>query len=503
MNIDFLPTRLKLLQKIGNGQNVSQKLLAQELDVSEARVSQLVKDINEKGEDDDYGKIIEVDRSSRPYILYLTDSGKRFTGTKLIEELEDRTPQKALNSNLSPVGERGLLKWHNHTIEVSIQNTDDLINSQRKWFSGDDWFNSWMEEKKLEFEEDKVSQSYLVNMGGYVLRFTREKVFIQLGHFYGRDARELGNRVMREGREAVEFLNSRTPVKAESKFGTPMFKVNQQEIAIVREAFAEIVVEHPETDLRDFRVFDEEGNLRMWIDNSDGERHLETGTPNHFAEDDLHFYKDEVIGWSIQHKDEWRGLKRLMESDSDVARIPLRLDVLESKVEGISEQVQRNRDEFYERMGDQNNRIKDAVDRVESVQGRQAKITDVVSEVAERSSEIEDEVQGVKRNNVEVLSQMIDLQERVQDSLEADQEAVVKEQAMLNVMESQFTHQVSQGQRVKRLESKMDRKDEQITDLLGEVKHLREEANTGFMDKVKGKARSVKNTLSSKLKSFL
>ena len=497
MDVSNLPTKLQLLYRVGNGENVSQNRLSKRLGVTEARVSQIIKEVNEEGNEQD---LIRVDRSTRPHILYLTETGQRFTGNKLIKYLDEAPAQKPLNSSALRSGsDRGLVKLHNFVVKAEIQNTDELLSRRAQWFNGEDWCESWMEKEGLSFEEDDRSHGYVVTIGGVTVRFTRENVFIRMGHFYGTDVNEVKERSMSEAREKVRWLNDCTPVKVESKFGIPMFSVNQQEIASVRDAFAEMVVQHDGTDLRDFRVYDEEGNLRMWVDDSDGERHLETGSPSDWSEDDLHFYKDDVIGFAIRHKDEWRGLQALLSCDRDVARIPETLDRLSDLIDSVSGRVRRNRDEFFGEVAEQNDRIRDAVERVEGVQRSQYKYESVLSEVAERNEDLSEQVTEVRSSNAEVLSQMVELQSAVSDSIEVQEESSVKESKMLDVIESQVSYQAETSSRVGSLEDRMERKNDQIQSLLEEVKCLREDANTGFWDRAKSFGCSVKNRLSGLL----
>jgi len=279
---------------------------------------------------------------------------------------------------------------------------------------GDKWAESWLRKEGFEYQENRQTKSYIAYLNGFEVRFTNEKVFITLRDFRDRASRvnRLKQRLMVEAADAVEEVEEVCdPVELKSKYGKPMFQVNQQHLAIVEDPFAELVVECDDADLPDFRVYDEEGNLRMWIDDSEGERHLETGTPSFWAEDDLSFIRDEVYRRAILHKDAWRALMDLVESGFDVSRLPelvsgLRVEVgalregvnsvedavdtlqqdvesverqmvqLDGKLDGVSEGLQQNR----EWISDVEERVDSTVRRVDGTRREFSQLRDDVNE---------------------------------------------------------------------------------------------------------------------------
>jgi DNA-binding MarR family transcriptional regulator len=292
--------REEILNQVHQGNKVGQRNIASSLDISEARVSQLVSDLRDKG-------WINEEKDGRTKIFDLTQEGK----DRLLEYLnEDAPTRQSLNYRDGSNSE--VVDFHNFVVKAEIKNKDEL---QEKFGDdwGDRWAESWMERTDRSFEYNEATQQYSTVVNGFEVRFTNDNVRVVLGDYNGLSVQRVKDRAMVEARSALECVVDASPVELDTRFGTPMFTVNSQHIALVRDVFADLVVECSETDLRDFQVYDEEGRLRLWVDDSDGERHLECGENSRFEEDDLHFIRDEVYRRMILNKDSWRDMMDFIE----------------------------------------------------------------------------------------------------------------------------------------------------------------------------------------------
>lgn len=369
------------------------------------------------------------------------------------------------------------MDFHGVVIEARVANVDEV---QERFGDGwgDSWAESWLEEEGFRYEVNRQTKSYIAYLDGFEVRFTNEKVFIRLRDFRDRAVRvnRLKQRLMVKAADAVERVEEICdPVELESKYGRPMFKVNQQHLAVVEDPFAELVVECSEADLPDFRVYDEEGNLRMWIDDSEGERHLETGTPSFWAEDDLSFIRDEIYRRAILHKDAWRALMDLVESDFDVSRIPelvsgLRVEVgaLRDGVNSVEDAV----DDLQQDVGTLEMQSRRLDGRVEGVSQGLQQNREWISDVEDR---VDDAVGRVDATRREVRQQV----QHLQENRDAVKQAVVSNSEVSKV-QAQAIQEMGQQQK----------------EVLNEIRQLRKIQERTWMDKARDVVESVKEKIS-------
>lgn len=485
-------TRFKLLEKISEQEQVPQNWLAHELDVSKQRVSTLLQEIEEN-------ELIVREKEGRQKLVSLTERGADQL-IALYREREDPGSRtgSSVDPDLLPGRSKGpeALDFHKTMIRVEIDNLDELKEEfGDKW--GDFWAKSWLEKKGYRYKENKANHGLIWYRAGYEVWFTESYVFIRLEDIRSKPEDVFGSceRVMAEGARAIDWLEGAVPpLQVDRESAEPCFSVSEQHIALVEEGLAQLVVEHPDTNLNNFKVF-VDGELRMWVDNSDGEAHLEVRRSGHGPED-LHFIFNEVYRSFIDEKEGWRGVIDLVEEHErgaigslpeqveDVGqgfdRLEMRFEALDSTVDGVAGQVQRNRDEFYERMDEQDERIGDAVERVDSVQ-------QVFSE----------RIQGVREevaSNAQVNQAQAETMASLRDQLgQVDQELRRENRMLLEEIRESRQHQELQRQEDREL----------LKEMLKEQRRIRELQERTIWDKARRSARSAVSKVKTVVQGFL
>jgi DNA-binding MarR family transcriptional regulator len=342
-----MDTREKILHYISERDGTPQNWLKEELDISRSRVSQLLSDMEEPDEEEEEEGLITREKKGREKWVYLTRKGSDQLNQIYQEELNkesprESTPKQSEYSDPMPGQEDQQMPeavdFHKTVIRCEIENLEQLKEKYGdKW--GDFWGKGMLERKGVKYQTNKYNNAVNYYEGGYEIWFTNEYAFIRLDD-YRAPADDIYRRcqtVMAEGMEAVDFLEEVTDVQVDRSSAEPCFSVNEQHIALVEEALAQLVVDHPDADLSRFKIFID-GELRMWIDNSDGEAHLETRGVGKGA-DDLHFIFNEVYRSFIDNKDGWRQVIDLAESEEDVSELPDRVKNMEAEVSKVEKNV--------------------------------------------------------------------------------------------------------------------------------------------------------------------
>lgn len=403
-------TREKILHYISERDSTPQNWLYEELDVSRGRVSQLLSIM--EGETDEEG-LITREKKGREKWLSLTRKGMDELNSIYRDGLNNEspresTPKQSEYSEPMPGAEDKQMPeavdFHKTVIRCEIENLEQLKEKYGdKW--GDFWGKGMLERKGVKYQTNKYNNAVNYYEGGYEIWFTNEYAFIRLDD-YRAPADDIYRRcqtVMAEGMEAVDFLEEHTDVQVDRSSAEPCFSVNEQHIALVEEALAQLVVDHKDADLNRFKIFID-GELRMWIDNSDGEPHLETRGVGKGA-DDLHFIFNEIYRSFIDNKDGWREVIDLAESDTDVSELPDRVENMEHEVGKVEENVSQ--------LAQSLNQVVEVVENHNN--GSNGQIQKQVMQMKSQQEQLEEQIQDntsiQERNNAALLAMTKQLEE--------------------------------------------------------------------------------------------
>jgi len=244
----------------------------------------------------------------------LEDQGLvQITHDEGVQKLIEVTREGALEA----VGRRGpnggddqdAVSLHNFSVRFPLKNAAGLE---------DGWRERWAQGHTRRQTYDPTNGTHVYWHENWRFRISGEHVIVRLeSELRGDDPVNLKDRALLQIFEARDWLNERLPGQAFIGSMPEDFRiwVQRQHLAIVEDPFCQIVDQYSDVDLDDVKIYDEDGTERLWLDNSNDEQHLEAGNApgenRAFAEDDVDFLKDELYGWLIDNKDEWKTLQAL------------------------------------------------------------------------------------------------------------------------------------------------------------------------------------------------
>lgn len=237
----------------------------------------------------------------------------RSPGEPTLVELTREGYQKAVTCQEPMGGEKDEISLHNFSVRFPIRFSDKL---------DDGWRERWCQGKVKRYTPDFSNDSYVYWKGDWRFRITGEHVIVRLEkEMRGEDPVNLKDRAMVEIFQARDWLQENSPVHIQSRPKDFRIWVNRQHLAIIEDPFCQLVDQYSDVDLQDVKIYDEDGEERLWLDNSKGEHHLEAGNApgenREYAEDDVDFIKRELYEYLIDNKEAWRAVKEYSE-DRDI-----------------------------------------------------------------------------------------------------------------------------------------------------------------------------------------
>ena len=387
-----MTARDDILEYVSEKENCPQNWLYEEIDVSRGRISQVLKEMEEEG-------LVKREKKGREKWIRLKSKGKDELNNILKDRVNSNSPTESTPKQSGLPGRSDgveAIDFHNSVIRVRIENLEQLQEMYSDSY-GDRWNIQYLEKKGVRYQENKYNNAVNYYEDGYEVILTQNYAFIRLEDVRSSPGDLFRNfqRVMVKGKEAIEWLEGELQeIEVDLESAEPCFEINEGHTALVEENLAQLVTEHPGADLNQFRIFID-GELRMWIDNSDGEAHLETRTDGQGIED-LHFIFNEIYRSFIDNKEGWRQVMDLAESSHDVSRLPKKISSVESAVERLSESVQ-NVTSSVKQVLEANNgggfevqsSIEEMEDRQSSSDQRIVEKLDELAEVQDISSKVE------------------------------------------------------------------------------------------------------------------
>lgn len=202
---------------------------------------------------------------------------------------------------------RGMVDLHNVSVRFSMNIPESRWAEVVNQVADADGMSSYY---------DRDQGSGLVVADSWRVRFTGGHCIIRLlDSVRGNDPFHLRDRGIARIFKARDKVNSRLPNGVSIGNNPVEFncKVHSSHIALCGDPFSELVDRWSSLDLDDIVIRDEEGRERLWLDNSNGDHHLEAGYNPHgnkwFAEEDIQFIRDDLYGWLISNKDKWREMR--------------------------------------------------------------------------------------------------------------------------------------------------------------------------------------------------
>jgi len=276
--------------------------LADSLDVSDSAVSQRVSKLQEKG----LLKKESHENGGSRVSIYLTEGGKDrlIGGTESLERLKSVNCERTVRDSYDQ--DRYFI--HNFRASTELRNRKMLDSS---------WIERAREHDEIEYKYVSEFDHHHLVTDNWLYRITQENVTIRVRHeITGSDVRTIKDQMMDRAREGIEFIEDALPLNLS---GNPHeIRVESQHIGVIGHHLARHIDDHLEKDVTDFRVRDDDGELLIWIDRSDGRLEMEAGNggrpsgKRETAEDDMAFLEE----WSYKLREN-KGRARSLFSDID------------------------------------------------------------------------------------------------------------------------------------------------------------------------------------------
>lgn len=233
----------------------------------------------------------KVGRSNR---LYLTDFG-----AKIYLDIISGTPESDNN----------LLHLHKFTVKYPIKDLQTVKENR-----GEDWREKYFSNSDLETVHDEINDTYRVKDALYQFTVTRRSVLVMVDDLVGNDPHRLKNRALADARKGAKWIQDMLSLQLENQFTHVSAEVPNQHMAIMNDPLSNLVNESEAVGTQ-VQVTDEEGNVRLWTDDSEGRKDLEAGTQHGthgMAEEDIETVLD-WYSWLIQNQETHKKFRRWLE----------------------------------------------------------------------------------------------------------------------------------------------------------------------------------------------
>lgn len=276
--------------------------LQEELSKSSSTVSRRLTEIEKNN-------WIEKNKTGRVKETHLTDQGKKAL------DIAPRGQKEREGHEEDVTTEAGQIRAHSYACEFGIHDGADRSK----------WSGRVIEAEDLRFRELEDG-SDLVFSDSYTARVRPQKIIIRVGSEIGEDAHDLASRCLEKARRAREDIEARLPFKLSYHPRNHRVKVKEQEFAIIRHPFAEALIENSDLSVEDVTFFDEDEDHKLWIDDSKGNKELESGRGAKFDEEDIQLLRED-----LEHK------VRNPEQTERRRNITEEVDELEDRIETIEQ----------------------------------------------------------------------------------------------------------------------------------------------------------------------
>lgn len=235
----------------------------------------------------------------------------------------------------------GEIRAHGYAVEFGIHSNVDRS----------EWTRKVIESSNLRFRELEDG-SDLVYFDDYSARVRPEKVVFRVDGEIGSDAHQLADRLLEKIQKCRDDFESRTGIKLSYHPRNHRVRVKEQEFAIIRHPFAEALIEDSDLNASDVQFFEEDDNHELWVDDSKGNKELETGRAAPYDEEDIQLLKED-LEHKVQNPENTR---RRQELPSELDDLEDDLDERISEIERatrvlLSRELRRDREAEKDKQG--------------------------------------------------------------------------------------------------------------------------------------------------------
>ncbi|NMI89288.1 winged helix DNA-binding protein [Nanohaloarchaea archaeon] len=200
----------------------------------------------------------------------------------------------ALLNSRSSASEKynNLLHLHKFVVKFPIQNLEEVKETR-----GENWREKLIKKSGQEKEYNSENDCFVLENQEYTFWITRIHLVVFIQDLVGQEPSLLKARAINQAIEATRELEEELVISITEDFSKVTAEVSNQHIAIIRDPLSELI-HQSDHDACEIKILDENGNVRLWLDDSDGRKDLEAGTQygtHGFSEEDIEviqrFYK--------------------------------------------------------------------------------------------------------------------------------------------------------------------------------------------------------------------
>lgn len=241
-------------------------------------------------------RLLTVNDDTKPRIYTVTKAGREYFEEvdPYSESWEKSETELDLRANL-----------HNVTAKIPLSYPENLP---------DGWKQSMLKVSPVTGTEYwRGNDSVKVEKERFIIRFTSENAFIRIEDpIISSDLSESQFEAISKVLDAKKWCEEQTPVNFDDRVRLKI-DFSTQHIAIEGDPLHYFADELSEVDLNDVELRNDEGELILWCDCSDGKRHLEMGQGgSEIAEDGIEAILS-VYRSIIENRDNWREVLPLIE----------------------------------------------------------------------------------------------------------------------------------------------------------------------------------------------
>jgi len=298
--------------------------LAEHLGRSTSTISRRLTEIDQNG-------WIEKTKAGRTKEITLSEQGEKAL------DIAPRSEKEREGQHEQVTTQAGEIRAHSYACEFGIHDSKPRT----------EWSRQVIEAEDLRFRELEDG-SDIVFSDSYTARVRPQKVIIRVGQEIGEDAHNLADRCLDKVQSARDDLEARLPFKLSYHPRNHRVQVKEQEFAIMRHPFAEALIEDSDLSVEDVKFFEEDDNHRLWIDDSNGDRELESGKGAPYDEEDIQLLKED-----IEHKVRNPGqTKRRRQITEEVDELEKRIDNIEKATRVLlTRELRKDRESKEDKQG--------------------------------------------------------------------------------------------------------------------------------------------------------
>lgn len=267
--LDLNSTQIEILESVFEGQKRDNRKKQQEiteaLNMDKSAISRNLSSLEDRG-------LIERSNDGRAKRVFLTDKGYKHL-------LYSRSSGSENNNNL--------IHLHKFAVKFPVQAQRD----------NEDWREKLIRKTEKHDGYNEKNDSYILDKQAYTYWITKKNIVVILEDLVGQDPTLLKEKAINRAIEGARKVEEELSISITNEYSEIRAEITNQHMAIIGDPLSKLVHES-EYQGCNIKIIDEEGRIRIWLDDSEDRKDLEAGTQfgtHGFTEEDietiLQFYR--------------------------------------------------------------------------------------------------------------------------------------------------------------------------------------------------------------------